>query len=222
MYDRNRRRLSGWFRRVQSDEAAPPVLAPTTWSTVDRTAPQALSGGNLIVTAANDAAATFQSGRSIVGIAAGEKKFFSLQVTILPTASNNVALGLANSTFAFTDFLGVNAHSLAMYFNTATTLVNNASIGTAIAWVLNSVFDQAVDRQNNRYWSRIGGGNWNNSPTANPATNTEGFDISGISGTVFPCYQLLGDAGGTGRVTANFGATAYTHAAPVGFSNIEG
>lgn len=213
-----RGRIRGLGRHFQGSSGG--GTTPTTWSTTDKVASVTLSGSNLTATAVNDAAATFQSGRSIVGIAAGQKKFFSLQVTILPTASTNVAVGLANGSFAFASFLGVDTNSLAQYFNNASVLVNNASIGTSTAWVLNSVLDFAVDRQNNRIWTRIGGGNWNNSGVADPATNAGGFDCSGATGTLFACYELLGDAGGTGRVIANFGATAYSFAAPSGFSNL--
>lgn len=79
----------------------------------------------------------------------------------------------------------------------------------------------AVDFTNMRAWIRtiISGtpGDWNNSATADPATNTEGIDISSlVSGTYYPgvCSRSSGDGW-----TVNFGATAYQASAPSGFTN---
>lgn len=212
---------TNWRIHGSSGATTSGILTSTSLSTVDKVASVVLTNGNLTATAINDGAATFQSGRSLVGITAGQKRFFSLQPTVVPTAITSMAFGLATSSFAFAGFLGATFASAAMYGNDARILVNNGSIGAPVAWALNSVLDWAVDRSANLVWTRIGGGNWNNSGAANPTTGVGGFDISGIVGTVFPCYQLLGDAGGSGRVIFNFGATAYAFAAPSGFLSIQ-
>jgi hypothetical protein len=65
------------------------------------------------------------------------------------------------------------------------------------------------------FWVAKNGGQWNGSPTANPATNVGGISLAPISGsTVFPTAQGTGD----GHVLANFGASSFAFTPPSGFS----
>lgn len=198
------------------------LLAPTfaVWSPTDKVSSVVLSNGGLTATAINDGGLTFQSGRATIGIQTGAKKFFSLTVTALPTAATSVAIGLANATFAFAGFLGADFNAAAQYEADARVLINNGSVGAPTPWVLNNVIDIAVNRAANLYWSRINGGSWNANGAADPATNTGGFSLAAVAGVLFPAYQLLGDAGGNGRVVGNFGASAYGFPAPSGYTNL--
>jgi len=59
--------------------------------------------------------------------------------------------------------------------------INSAVVGTA--WTSASVqgdsVDMAIDFDNREIWFRRNQtGNWNNSGTANPSTNTDGFSLS--------------------------------------------
>lgn len=63
-------------------------------------------------------------------------------------------------------------------------------------------------------WFRKNGGQWNNSPTANPATNTGGITMSQINQTLFPTVIADGDC----SVTCNFGNSAFQTSGPVGFT----
>lgn len=62
-------------------------------------------------------------------------------------------------------------------------------------------------------WFRINTGNWNNDPTANPATNTGGFPIGTVNEKFYPTLFVSGDAG----VTGNFSNVTLSHSAPIGF-----
>lgn len=77
----------------------------------------------------------------------------------------------------------------------------------------------AVDLDASLVWFRTSGSNWNNSGTANPATGVGGVDISAISGTLYPSVQLRGSGD---QMTANFGASAFVHTIPSGFTSWDG
>ena len=68
---------------------------------------------------------------------------------------------------------------------------------------------------NYQVWVALDDGDWNGDPSADPATNTGGMDISVLEGsTMFPTVQGSGDFG----ITCNFGASAFTHAVPSGYT----
>lgn len=60
-----------------------------------------------------------------------------------------------------------------------TVSINGTTIGTAASNSTDGAqVEVAFDRVNNRIWFKVNGGNWNNSGSADPATNTGGFDTS--------------------------------------------
>jgi hypothetical protein len=76
----------------------------------------------------------------------------------------------------------------------------------------------AIDLTNHLAWFRLNGGNWNNNGAADPATGVGGATIQ--SGTWSPECTFAGAGSAVNDAnTANFGQTAYAHAAPSGFGN---
>lgn len=204
------------------------VATFATWNPADKAALVTLSNGNLTATATNDGGATFQSGRATRGIAGGAKKFWSAKVTILPT-SGNMAIGWAVDTTSLTGFMGTGSAtdgSAAQYKGDAHFFVIGASQAVTNAWsAVNDVIDFAVDHTAELTWQRVNGGVWNAGGTADPATGLGGFSFAGLTGgqspaLIYPAYQLVGDAGGTGQVILNSGASAYTFAPPSGYGNV--
>lgn len=61
-------------------------------------------------------------------------------------------------------------------------------------------------------WFRQNNGNWNNSGTANPTTNTGGYPLTGLQSAMIP----FGIADNNG-ITFNFGASSFAHTVPSGF-----
>ena len=76
-------------------------------------------------------------------------------------------------------------------------------------------FACAVDLDNRKFWVRENGGNWNNSGTANPATNVGGFTIG--SGTFAPAIGF-GLSSINHNMTINLGSTAFVYTVPSGFT----
>jgi hypothetical protein len=86
-------------------------------------------------------------------------------------------------------------------------------------WSAAQVIGIAADLDNRRYWFRqTPSGNWNNSGTANPATNTGGLTIP--AGTMVP-FVTFGGTGGVASnvITANFGGSAFGGTVPSGFNS---
>jgi hypothetical protein len=79
----------------------------------------------------------------------------------------------------------------------------------------------AVDPVNSRIWARINNGNWNNSGTANPATNTGGKDITEIVAAGPKLYVVTGARFGPYITqTFDFASTSWSYSAPAGFTEI--
>jgi hypothetical protein len=95
--------------------------------------------------------------------------------------------------------------------------LNSNPISAVATWAQGDTLCIAFDVDNMRLWFRTNGGNWNNSGTANPATNTEGIDVSTLNDG--PFFVMANFRGNGDQFTANFGATAYAHTPPSGFGN---
>jgi hypothetical protein len=84
-------------------------------------------------------------------------------------------------------------------------------------WANGTVGGIAVDLDNRKIWFRKApAGNWNNSGTADPATNAGGVTIP--AGTMVP-FVTFGAAAAGFVWTANFGASTFTGAVPSGFTS---
>jgi hypothetical protein len=189
------------------------VAAVTTWNPADKgTTNTILSNANLTYGAG--ASNTTNDGcRSTVGRTTG-KLYFELTTA---GTSSTVMLGVGTSSAIFNVILSGSGGSFAVY-TTNGHIWNNAtdttiSIGAPTA---GTVYCYAIDLVNMRGWIRKDGGNWNNSGTANPATNTGGQDISWLSGAVY--VLVASNVNANPIVTANFGATSFAQAIPSGFA----
>jgi hypothetical protein len=182
-----------------------------TWNPSDKHADITLSNGDLTATqAATDA----HRGVRATASAASGIKFYQ---TIPQNDPGTVPLvGISNAAMALTAFLGSTANGVG-WDNTGAVRLNNSTIETIDGWSNGSVLSLWFDLDTGEFWGRVDSGNWNGSATADPTTNTEGIDISGLAaGPYFPAMSLFtnGDS-----FTANFGATAYSPAPPSGSTN---
>lgn len=92
-----------------------------------------------------------------------------------------------------------------------------ASVGTfASGDVAGIAFDLGVSPA--RAWFRRNNGTWNNSGTADPATNTGGYDISAMFPSNAAFASVSTSTSTSIAATANFGATAFAFTAPSGFT----
>lgn len=178
----------------------------TTWNPADKAAGITLSNGNNTATGSSGN----NSVRGTTSHAASTGKYY-LEYNSITQVGGSGVIGVENSTVGLT-----------------TNSTNGMGVGpsgafpggTFSASPAGHVVGMAVDTNNKRIWWRYDAGNWNNSGTADPATNVGGTDYSGMSGgtTVFPFVFLQN--GGT--CTINTDGTAFAHAAPSGFSPWDG
>jgi hypothetical protein len=99
-------------------------------------------------------------------------------------------------------------------------LIFNGGVSTSISFggpmAQGDVCCVALDLTNKMIWFRLNGGNWNGDPTANPATNVGGIDISTwVTGAV---YGLAVCSATNNQVHINAGP-AFAQAKPAGFAN---
>jgi hypothetical protein len=74
----------------------------------------------------------------------------------------------------------------------------------------------AIDLDHSRLWARYDGGNWNADGSADPSTNTNGLDITGVS---TPLYVYLWEQNiGAGSATLNAGDSAFVQTVPANFT----
>jgi len=142
------------------------------------------------------------------------------EFTYIASHGSSDAIGIVLSTGTASDMNnGNNSGVVFLNFGPGQIYSNNSNTGSlSTSFTAGDVIGIATDLDNHRIWFRKSAGNWNNSGTANPATNTGGFTLA--SGLFGPAVSL----GNTGSVagdgfTMNCGQVSYANAAPSGFGN---
>lgn len=191
-----------------------PASATTTWNPSDKSTNITLSGGNLI---ANITGAVGGSIRAIANHSTG--KYFSSYV-ITSSSNNLIEIGMCNISYAVSGTtLGTSPNCAAVNATTGVLLINSAGVCTFATMTNGDVIDFAFNAGSTLLWFRKNGGAWlgNGGASPDPASGTNGCNISALTGAYYPAASLFTFV--TTSVTANFGATAYTNAAPSGFGN---
>jgi hypothetical protein len=185
-----------------------------TWSPSDKTAGITLSGGNLTAT---DTTTGNQAVRSVTSNGAGK-----IYVEWTANTWNGISsyVGIATASAILNNIAFDRNNSFLIQRGTGGFIWFNGSQPSGLpaggGFATGNIARMAIDLVNKTGWfttDGTGGGNWNGSPTANPATNTGGIDISAL----FPINAALlvfatnnnGDA-----VTIN---SPLVYAAPFGF-----
>lgn len=183
------------------------AITPTTWNPSDRTA-TTLSNGNL------STQATAAGGVRSVFSASTGKWYWE----VLFVGGSGGAFGIANAS-AVLSTAWTTPTNAALAYNGATYVNNVVQSGAGIAITgAGQTVGIALDLTALRIWFRnvTTAGNWNNSGTANPATNTGGLNIT-VLGT--PLFAMVVTNATTLQTTADFGATAFVGAVPSGFES---
>ena|GEM_PF-1261110 len=169
----------------------------TTWHPTDKCSSHVLSNGDLTV-AHGGGACDLKGGRGTFGKTAGKWYYEA-------TMNNQYGgIGVALSTWNL-DFSG--SDQITYYSNSGVLYPTAASFGAAYANP--DVVSIAVDVDAGLIWFAKNGV-WQGG--GDPVAGTGGKAIP--AGEVFPCYWLQS----AGSYTANFGATAFAHTLPTGFT----
>ena len=188
--------------------------AGSTWNPSDKDSSVTLSGGNLIAT--GDSSASYGAVRGTKSITAGKAY---LELTFTYSIKNYAYFGVATGSRSLSASGGLNAATSNVAAG-GQIEVNGAHQGFLDGFAnfaSGDVLCVALDLTNQRIWFRRNAGTWNDSGTADPATNTGGFDVSGIftSVTVFPWAQFANV--GPVSATLNAGGSSFAQTVPSGF-----
>lgn len=179
----------------------------TLWNAADATSHWALSNTNH--TASLSSVPTFTNeGIRSTGLTHSTGKWY-LEFTNILSGGGSGQYGFA----AAADTLGTIGQCGVTPGGNVNGSGGSISLGTAPD---SHTLSLAIDLVNSRLWGRLDGGNWNNSGTANPTTNSGGLDISGVA---TPLYVYTWEQSfGAGHVTLNAGDSAFLQSVPSGFT----
>ena len=167
----------------------------------------ALSGGNLIATGNN---ASDGSVRSTIAFGASALCYAEDTLTVAG-ASGDSSSGISSSTSNLGTAPNSTVQIAAVYQGSGGIWVNGSNLGSITAISATNIVGKAVNMSTKHYWTRNGVGNWNGSGAADPSTDTGGFDISGLSGSIYWWSSANGAGSGNTSWTANNGQGAFAN-----------
>lgn len=137
----------------------------------------------------------------------------------LTNFTGNTGLGIATSSWSFTDVngLGGGTSSMGVGWAGGGVFVNNVQIANfELGAMVPTTACFAIDFANNKLYYRVANGNWNNNATNNPDTDTGGLVMTGLAaGTFFIAFGTSGST--TDDVTMNGGIAAFAQTKPTTF-----
>lgn len=188
--------MSDMLRRVvmmMGKVTTPPTY--TTWNPSDKTSNVALSGGNLVATTSGFAGSGV---RSVIGKSSG-KWYWEITITTMDDVYAGVSSsgGSLDPAWYYTTGMGWSGTSGSLY-------KNNTVVGSPGTYTTGNVLGFALD---------MGAGTlelFKNNVSAGSFSSLPSGTLHAVCGA--------GLSGGSGVITANFGASALTYAPPSGYN----
>lgn len=183
-------------------------MTATIWD-ANRKVNQTLSGGNLIATSTGAG-----------GVGASRLAQGNIYCELTPTTiTGTPEVGFWTSNGPQSTALSNALYALA-YRGSGAVIVNNVTIATIAAWVVNNRIDMAISPTRQLIWFRVAGGSWNNNVVNDPATFTGGIDYSAI--TILSTIVAGVYASVTGTVwSAAFSSASFAGVPPSGYSSLD-
>lgn len=179
----------------------------TTYNPADQNAAVTLSGGNLIATGNSGSNGGV---RGTTSHATGKVMLSYTNVNLSGNSLDYVGVGIAADTLG----LASGAQIQVILIDSGTAFTGDGSGASTFpdfaTLPTNCTVDLCLDLGAQLFWFRINGGNWNGSPTADPATGTLGHAIR-APGTFLPYVRVT-----TATSTATLNPTPASP--PVGFT----
>ena len=182
------------------------AITYTTWNPSDKSADITLSGNDLITTTTSDG---WDSVRSVLGVSSGK---FYWEVTIDNITNRGAHIGVGDSGVGLDTDIGANVNGYCYDALNGTKINNNSEVAYGDTFTNGDVISVALDMDTGKIWWAKNGV-WQAS--GNPGAGT-GEAYSGITGTFYAMISIfyLND-----YITANFGASAFSHSVPSGFNS---
>lgn len=115
------------------------------------------------------------------------------------------SVGFANNAENLFNSLGqAGGNSLGYQGFSGQVRINGAVLATLSAYVVGDTVEVKWNAAGNTFFARVNGGNWNNNPAADPATNTGGISMAtmALTGGVYAAGGISGNNGSS--VTGDF------------------
>jgi hypothetical protein len=172
---------------------------PTTWSVTNKAAGVTLTSNNLVATADNVAAGDFGVGLANKNITTGNLIYLELVAgTYGSNTQYGVGVGNASITINPSDWLGFDSNSLGFFADGR--VICSSTLTTLTGYSPADVVCLAIDFTHGTIWRRINSGQWNDSGTADPSTNTGGISTT-VTGDLYPAYGLHNNGSIADQVT---------------------
>lgn len=186
------------------------------WDPATATTNMSLTNGDLTGEQSYGSSST-ESVNGLYAASSGQLYFELYQDIAGGAASTHVGLINSSADITGSHWIGETADSFG-WFGDGRVYINSSNIANVNNWFNDGDLLQiAVDLDTMEAWLKRNSGNWNNDASADPATNTNGIDISSLnSGPYYPAIRFY-ESGQ--KMTANFGATSYSGTKPSGYSD---
>jgi hypothetical protein len=156
------------------------------------------------------------------GIPDGAKGYFEITVT---SVTSGGVVGVVGEIHDFDNGAGYpGGLQYSMGWGTNGEIREWSTLATTVnTWTTGDVLGIAVDRtqSNDTFWFRVNGGNWNNSGSADPATNTGGITGYGNLTGRAALYPSVKTEASVSTFTLNAGKSAWAYTPPSGFSGLD-
>lgn len=200
-----------------------PTFIGTAWNPLDKSASIALSNSNWTATSsvATDAGVRAVDRRG--GADTGKYYFEVLWGGTVAGTDTAVGITLGTTNLGTVGTNGVN--SAIAYAGTGTIFYNGVTTGIGGQTVTAGQYSRvALDKLNNAIYfsTTVGGvcGNWNNSGTANPSTNTGGISVASVfaAGAAYPVFLTNAATNIATLNSGGIGQPAFHCPVPAGFT----
>lgn len=177
-----------------------------TWNPSDKNANITLSGSDLTATAANT---SWKSARATIGNSSGK---WYWEITVDVSSDNRTTHGVGSLSATLNDWVGSDDYGWGYAGITGYKYHSDIGVVYGSTFAAGSVIGVALDLDDGKIWWAKNGV-WQAS--GNPATGANPA-YTGLSGTCYPmctCYAI------NSKITANFGASAFSYSVPAGFNS---
>ena len=149
------------------------------------------SNNNLTVTA-TAAITTIPNSATLLATQAinpGDRVVFTVRQDVYAPDADYTGIGVGTIDTNLWNYVGQDTSGFSFWDDGVYNAGGTASGASPTFQSNGDRLDVAVARDTNLIWLRVNGGYWNNDPAADPATDTGGFDISYMVGTIYPALS---------------------------------
>lgn len=146
---------------------------------------------------------------------------FYFEGTVGASHGSTDSIGIMASSYSYVALVNGNAGAGSGVWLGGGSIVNNGGTVGSVGGAANaggSIIRVAHDAGNGKVWYALNGGNWNNSGTDDPATNTGGVTLLAAQYAPVIGFSPFGSPTAGDNITMNFGDSAFTYAVPSGFT----